>query len=118
MEAKTIRWIEQFGFSRREAEVAEKLVLGLSDCEIAEQLFVTIKSIKFHNTNIYRKAGLGKEPGQKRMKLCILLGEFDERNKPAPAAPAHEDLKRDLGDSDRRGPADLIPGNQKPLSRP
>lgn len=43
------------GLSQRESEVAELVTQGLSNKEIADRLFVTEKTIKFHLTNIYKK---------------------------------------------------------------
>jgi DNA-binding CsgD family transcriptional regulator len=43
------------GLSNREAEVAELVSKGLSNKEVANQLFVTEKTVKFHLTNIYKK---------------------------------------------------------------
>ena len=45
----------QNGLSNREAEVAELVTKGLSNKEVANQLFVTEKTVKFHLTNIYKK---------------------------------------------------------------
>lgn len=45
----------QRGLSNREAEVAELVTKGLSNKEVANQLFVTEKTVKFHLTNIYKK---------------------------------------------------------------
>lgn len=45
----------QKGLSNREAEVAELVTRGLSNKEVANQLFVTEKTVKFHLTNIYKK---------------------------------------------------------------
>ena len=45
----------QKGLSNREAEVAELVSKGLSNKEVANQLFVTEKTVKFHLTNIYKK---------------------------------------------------------------
>lgn len=45
----------QKGLSNREAEVAELVTQGLSNKEVANQLFVTEKTVKFHLTNIYKK---------------------------------------------------------------
>ena len=42
----------QKGLSNREAEVAELVSKGLSNKEVANQLFVTEKTVKFHLTNI------------------------------------------------------------------
>ena len=41
--------------SQREAEVVELVTQGLSNKEVANKLFVTEKTIKFHLTNIYKK---------------------------------------------------------------
>ena len=46
------------GLSNREAEVAGLITKGLPNKEIANQLFVTEKTIKFHLTNIYKKMNL------------------------------------------------------------
>ncbi len=45
----------QKGLSNREAEVAELVSKGLSNKEVANKLFVTEKTVKFHLTNIYKK---------------------------------------------------------------
>ncbi len=45
----------QKGLSNREAEVAELVTKGLSNKEVANMLFVTEKTVKFHLTNIYKK---------------------------------------------------------------
>ncbi len=45
----------QKGLSNREAEVAELVTRGMSNKEVANQLFVTEKTVKFHLTNIYKK---------------------------------------------------------------
>ncbi|MES2769235.1 MAG: helix-turn-helix transcriptional regulator [Bdellovibrionota bacterium] len=50
--------INQKGLSNREAEVAELVTKGLSNKEVANQLFVTEKTVKFHLTNIYKKMSL------------------------------------------------------------
>ncbi|MCB0419539.1 MAG: helix-turn-helix transcriptional regulator [Bdellovibrionales bacterium] len=46
------------GLSYRESEVAELVSQGLPNAAVAEKLFVTEKTIKFHLTNIYRKLNL------------------------------------------------------------
>jgi len=42
----------------REKEVLTKIIIGLTNSEIATQLFLSEKTIKFHCTNIYRKLGI------------------------------------------------------------
>lgn len=43
------------GLSNREAEVANLVIQGLSNKDVANRLFVTEKTVKFHLTNIYKK---------------------------------------------------------------
>ena len=50
--------LSQKGLSNREIEVADLVVLGLSNQEIADKLCVTPKTIKFHLTSIYKKVNL------------------------------------------------------------
>lgn len=44
--------------SSRENEIANLVAGGFSNAEIAERLFVTEKTIKFHLTSIYEKLGV------------------------------------------------------------
>lgn len=47
--------LKGYGLSAREIEVTEQLVTGKSTSEMAESLFVTDKTVKYHLTNIYKK---------------------------------------------------------------
>lgn len=67
----------QKGLSNREAEVAELVTQGLSNREVANQLFVTEKTVKFHLTNIYKKMSV-----KSRAQLivwCLPHMEFVEK---------------------------------------
>lgn len=46
------------GLSNRESEVATLVAQGLSNREVADRLFVTEKTVKFHLTNIYKKMSI------------------------------------------------------------
>lgn len=48
--------------SNAEAKVAELVVSGPSTKEMAQKLFVTPQTIKFHLTSIFRKAGVKSKP--------------------------------------------------------
>ena len=52
---KLINLLIMKGLSNREAQVANLVSMGLSNKEVANQLFLTEKSVKYHLTNIYRK---------------------------------------------------------------
>jgi len=47
--------IKEYKISRRETWVLELLYEGLSNKAIAERLFITTATVKFHLTNIYKK---------------------------------------------------------------
>ena len=49
--------------TKRELEVFNHLVSGMSDKLMAEELSVTLPTIKFHLQNIYRKSGLNGRKG-------------------------------------------------------
>jgi DNA-binding CsgD family transcriptional regulator len=71
----------QKGLSNREAEVAELVTKGLSNKEVANQLFVTEKTVKFHLTNIYKKMNV-----KSRAQLivwCLPHLNFVEGERPA-----------------------------------
>ena len=46
------------GLTEREFLVADLVSRGLSNKEIANQLFITEKTVKFHLTNTYKKMGV------------------------------------------------------------
>lgn len=88
--------LTQKGLSHREAEVAELVSKGLSNKEVASQLFVTEKTVKFHLTNIYKKMSV-----KSRAQLivwCVPHVDFINAAAPAPAA----------------GPAIVNPGSGNP----
>ena len=82
--------LTQKGLSNREAEVAELVTKGLSNKEVASQLFVTEKTVKFHLTNIYKKMNV-----KSRAQLIVWCmphltfhEEAPEAIQPAPATQA------------------------------
>lgn len=63
------RW-GKFGLSNRERQVANLVLQRLSNLEIAYQLNLTEKTIKFHITNIFRKCNL---TNQRRRHLIAMV---------------------------------------------
>ncbi|MDI9469844.1 MAG: LuxR C-terminal-related transcriptional regulator [Bacillota bacterium] len=47
--------IEQFGLTKREKEIFDLILEGLSAAEMAKCLFITERTVRFHMTNIYQK---------------------------------------------------------------
>ncbi|MGE3973828.1 MAG: LuxR C-terminal-related transcriptional regulator [Bdellovibrionales bacterium] len=75
--------LTQKGLSNREAEVAELVTKGLSNKEVASQLFVTEKTVKFHLTNIYKKMNV-----KSRAQLIVWCMPHLSFTEEAPAAQA------------------------------
>lgn len=76
----------QKGLSNREAEVAELVTKGLSNKEVANQLFVTEKTVKFHLTNIYKKMNV-KSRAQLIVWCLPHLGFVEKEERPVQQNP-------------------------------
>lgn len=59
---------ESLGISKREREVAECLVEGMTNQEIADRLFISLATVKDHNHKLFRKCGV-----RNRVELVNLL---------------------------------------------
>lgn len=59
------------GLTKREAEVAEMVALGFTSQRIADKLFITIGTVKYHITNVYKKMGMNR-----RAQLIIFLQPY------------------------------------------
>ena len=62
-------------FTKRELEVCNLLTSGMSDKCMAEELFVSLPTIKFHLQNIYKKLGINGRKG---------IWQYFFSNNPAP----------------------------------
>ena len=67
-ERPTEHFAERFGISARETEIVAKLVTGLTNKEIGEQLHISAKTVENHLYSIYQKAGV-----KNRVQLASLL---------------------------------------------
>src|ERR1043165_8353990 len=104
----------QKGLSNREAEVAELVTKGLSNKEVANQLFVTEKTVKFHLTNIYKKMNV-KSRAQLIVWCLPHLGfvENETREAQAPAQAANNSAAAQTipaGNATVGGTTTIIPG--------
>jgi two-component system, NarL family, response regulator LiaR len=66
--------IKKIGISEREHEVLTLMATGLSNQEIADRLYVSLPTIKTHNSNIYSKLGVQRRTQaiQKARNLNII----------------------------------------------
>ena len=60
--------LDRHGVTRRERQIVEKICLGKTNKQIAEELFISVQTVKDHTHRIYGKIGVGS-----RMQLVQLL---------------------------------------------
>ncbi len=96
------------GLSNRETEVAELVTQGLSNKEVANRLFVTEKTVKFHLTNIYKKMNV-----KSRAQLivwCLPNMTFVERKEQSQGV---QDIN---AGTPGNGPSQTIPAGHAPVN--
>ena len=54
-----MEYVSRFGLSAREQEIFSFIIQGMSNTEIANTLYITESTVKFHASNIFKKTGLG-----------------------------------------------------------
>lgn len=101
----------QKGLSNREAEVAELVTKGLSNKEVANQLFVTEKTVKFHLTNIYKKMNV-KSRAQLIVWCLPHLGFVEKEERQA----AQENSQIIGGSQNAPAAAETIPAGSQTVS--
>lgn len=104
----------QKGLSNREAEVAELVTKGMSNKEVANQLFVTEKTVKFHLTNIYKKMSV-----KSRAQLivwCLPHFGFVEREERQAAQEQNNNIQTNIGVAQQ--PTNTIPAGSTTVSQP
>jgi pimeloyl-ACP methyl ester carboxylesterase/DNA-binding CsgD family transcriptional regulator len=69
-------------FTDREKEILERLAAGLSDQQIADQLFLSLHTVKWHNRQIYSK--LGVRSRLQAIAQARLLGHLTASAAPPP----------------------------------
>ena len=66
----------------REQEIVQRLASGLSDQQIADELFLSLHTVKWYNRQIYSKLGVGSRT---QAIACVKdLGSFESRDSQAP----------------------------------
>lgn len=56
----------ELGLTSREIQIVRCVAAGMSNKQIAESLWITVQTVKFHLTNIYRKIGVANRTGASR----------------------------------------------------
>jgi DNA-binding CsgD family transcriptional regulator len=59
---------KRYGITKREQEIIEQISLGKTNQQIADDLFISLQTVKDHTHRIYKKTGVNS-----RMKLITLL---------------------------------------------
>lgn len=80
------------GLSNREIEVVMHVSKGQTNKEIASQLFITEKTVKFHLTSIYKKLNL-----KSRAQLIVMIAGFGPHLESVATTPAPIQEKAEPG---------------------
>jgi two-component system, LuxR family, response regulator FixJ len=67
-------------FTKRELEIFNHLISGMPDKSIADELAVTLPTIKFHLQNIYKKTGINGRKGVLKMISSFIGGIVLSKN--------------------------------------
>lgn len=60
---KLDEYVHRFGLSAREGDIFSLIIEGMSNAEIANVLYITESTVKFHVGNIFKKTGFSKRLG-------------------------------------------------------
>jgi pSer/pThr/pTyr-binding forkhead associated (FHA) protein len=64
---------QRMAFSKRESQVLRQVAMGMTDREIAEQLFISVKTVHSHLERIRSKSGLRRRADLTRLALELGL---------------------------------------------
>jgi DNA-binding CsgD family transcriptional regulator len=64
------RFCKRFNISKREKEILQLILVGKSNQEISERLFITLQTVKDHNSRIYQKTDV-----KNRVQLLNLISQ-------------------------------------------
>lgn len=67
------QFLDQYGISRREGDIAKLLMEGATNQDISNELFLAIGTVKAHNYHIYKKLGI-----EHRTQVLIKYTEYLE----------------------------------------
>jgi len=76
----------------RELEILERLSIGLSDQQIASELFLSLNTVKWHNRQIYSKLGVSNRV--QAITQARILGLLDHGAAPPPFQTRHKTYRR------------------------
>ena len=78
-------YLQERGLSKRESEVVILVVQGLTNKQVADQLCVAEKTVKFHLTNVYKRMKISR---RSQIIWTLPMAQFIEHAKDAkPVSP-------------------------------
>lgn len=92
--------------SRREVEVVVLVLEGLTNREVANQLCVAEKTVKFHLTNIYKKLNISR---RSQIIWTLPLSDFIEARKHPSETVSLKETSISKKDETQNSPAEIIP---------
>jgi len=72
-ETRKDSFIQKYSISKRESEIVEEIVMGKTNKEISERLFISLQTVKDHVHNIYLKTEV-----KNRVQLTNLIRQYNK----------------------------------------
>ena len=107
-------YLQEKGLSKRESEVVILVVQGLTNKQVADQLCVAEKTVKFHLTNVYKRMRISR---RSQIIWTLPMAQFIENAKDTeptlPVSPARP--SRGVNTRDRISTMDMDDENTIPI---
>ena len=78
-------YLQERGLSKRESEVVILVIQGLTNKQVADQLCVAEKTVKFHLTNVYKRMRISR---RSQIIWTLPMAQFIENARDAKQQPA------------------------------
>ena len=80
IDALRLEALAPYQFTPREKDVAVRVLRGMSYADIGEDLSISVKTVSFHLTSVYRKTNVGGKPELAALVDDIMLAKESSKN--------------------------------------
>lgn len=88
-------YLQERGLSKRESEVVILVIQGLTNKQVADQLCVAEKTVKFHLTNVYKRMRISR---RSQIIWTLPMAQFIENAREVKPAPGTGEKTTEVND--------------------
>ena len=88
-------YLQERGLSKRESEVVILVIQGLTNKQVADQLCVAEKTVKFHLTNVYKRMRISR---RSQIIWTLPMAQFIENARDVKPAPGGNEKTTEVND--------------------